>query len=61
MAEREFRNTRGDLQFKATYNEEIDRAKSARNSQFNDTNPMIEKEGFLGVDDIDRMRRRKIK
>lgn len=44
-----------------TYDECIDRAKSARNTQRNDTNPMIEKEGFLGVDDLDRMRRRKIR
>lgn len=43
------------------YNECIDRAKSARNSQLNDSNPMMEKEGFLGVDDLDRMRRRKIR
>lgn len=38
----------------------IDDAKNARNSQRRDTDPMIEKEGFLGVDDLDRMRRRKI-
>jgi len=43
------------------YNEELDKAKIARNNQKNDTNPMIEKEGFLGIDDIDRLRRRKIK
>ena len=43
------------------YNEEIDRAKIARNNQLKDTDPMVEKEGFLGVDDLDRMRRRKIK
>lgn len=46
---------------RAGYNEEIDRARTARNSQRNDTNPMIEKEGFLGVDDLDRLRRRKIR
>jgi hypothetical protein len=40
------------------YNEEIDECKKARNTQRNDTNPMIQKEGFLGVDDIDRLRRR---
>lgn len=44
-----------------TYDENIDRAKSARNSQRNDTNPMIEKEGFLGMDDLDKMRRRKVR
>lgn len=44
-----------------SYDDCIDRAKSARNNQLNDTNPMIEKEGFLGMDDIDKMRRRKIR
>lgn len=42
------------------YNECIDRAMNARDSQHKDTDPMVEKEGFLGVDDIDRMRRRNI-
>lgn len=43
------------------YNEEIDKAKMARNNQLRDTDPMIEKEGFLGVDDLDKMRRRKVR
>jgi hypothetical protein len=43
------------------YNECIDRAKAARNNQFKDTDPMVEKEGFLGVDDVDKMRRRKVR
>lgn len=43
------------------YNEEIDIAKAARNNQFKDTDPRVEKEGFLGIDDLDRMRRRKVK
>lgn len=43
------------------YNRDIDAAKVARNNQLRDTDPMIEKEGFLGVDDIDKMRRRKIR
>lgn len=43
------------------YNECIDRAKNARNSQLKDSDPMVEKEGFLGVDDLDKMRRRKIR
>ncbi len=43
------------------YNECIDKAKNARNNQFKDSDPMIEKEGFLGVDDLDKMRRRKIR
>lgn len=61
MAEREFTKSDRNSSGKLNYNQEIDRAKIARISQFNDTNPMVEKEGFLGVDDIDRMRRRKIK
>ncbi len=43
------------------YNECIDIAKRARDNQLKDSDPMVEKEGFLGVDDIDRMRRRKIR
>lgn len=43
------------------YNRDMDSAKMARNNQLKDTNPMVEKEGFLGVDDLDKMRRRKIK
>lgn len=43
-----------------SYDQEIDAAKAARNHQWRDTDPRIEKEGFLGVDDLDRMRRRKI-
>ena len=43
------------------YNEDIERAKAARNNQLKDSDPMIEKEGFLGVDDLDKMRRRKIR
>jgi hypothetical protein len=43
------------------YNECIDRAKSARNNQLKDSDPMVEKEGFLAVDDLDKMRRRKIR
>lgn len=43
------------------YNECIDRAKSARNSQLKDTDPMVEMDGYLGVDDLDKMRRRKIR
>jgi len=43
------------------YNRDINRAKMARDSQKNDTNPMFEKEGFLGMDDLDKIRRRKLK
>lgn len=42
------------------YDDDINKARDARNNQRRDTDPMIEKEGFLGVDDIDRLRRRKI-
>lgn len=43
------------------YDSDIDAAKRARNNQLKDTDPRIEKEGFLGVDDLDRLRRRHIK
>ena len=43
------------------YNTEIDIAKNSNNNQLKDTDPMIQKEGFLGMDDIDKMRRRKIR
>lgn len=52
---------RDDKKVKGNYDQDIDRAKRARNTQREDTNPMIEKEGFLGVDDLDKMRRRKIR
>ena len=42
------------------YNRDIDRAMSARNNQLKDTDPMVEKEGFLAVDDLDKLRRRKL-
>lgn len=42
------------------YDHDLSKASKARNNQRRDTDPMIEKEGFLGVDDIDRMRRRNI-
>lgn len=45
----------------STYDECIDESKRARNTQRNDTNPYIEKEGYLGVDDLDKMRRRRIR
>ncbi len=43
------------------YDRDIDSAKRARNNQLKDTDPMVEKEGFLGVDDLDKMRRRKVR
>jgi hypothetical protein len=63
VKERTFSKDKGtdrENMVKTNYNDDINKAKSARNSQFEDTNPRIEKEGFLGMDDIDRMRRRKI-
>lgn len=54
------RNTDRDNKVKTNYDNDIDRAETARPNQRKDTDPMIEKEGFLGVDDLDKMRRRKI-
>lgn len=42
------------------YNRDIEAAKIARNNQLRDTDPTVEKEGFLGVDDLDRIRRKKL-
>lgn len=42
------------------YNKEIAAAMSARNNTLKDTDPMIEKEGFLAVDNLDKLRRRKL-
>jgi hypothetical protein len=33
---------------------------SARNNTLKDTDPMVEKEGFLAVDNLDKLRRRKL-
>lgn len=41
-----------------TYDECIADAEAARRTQRRDTDPMIEKEGFLGIDELDRMRRK---
>ena len=63
MAERDFRDTKKsdrDNRIRTDYDDDIKSARSARNNQRNDTNPMIEKEGFLGIDDLDRIRRRKL-
>lgn len=50
-----------DRTSKTNYNQEIDSAKNARNNQLKDTDPMVEKEGFLGVDNVEKMRRRNIR
>jgi hypothetical protein len=54
-------NDGADRKIRVGYNEQIDRAKNARDSQLSDSDPMIEKDGFLGVDNLDKMRRRKIR
>lgn len=60
--ERTFEGESGDRGKRVTtnYDDDINAASRARNNQRRDTDPMIEKEGYLGVDDVDRLRRRKI-
>jgi hypothetical protein len=63
MAERDFRDTKKpdrNNKIHTDYDDDIMAAGAARNNQRNDTNPMIEKEGFLGVDDLDRIRRKNL-
>jgi hypothetical protein len=45
---------------KTNYNNDINRAERARNNQKRDTMPGTQEEGYLGMDDIDKLRRRKI-
>lgn len=54
------RKTDRDNKVKTEYNNDIDVAERSRNNQRLDTSPKLEKEGFLGIDDLDRLRRRKI-
>jgi hypothetical protein len=54
------RMTDRDNKVTTNYDNDVNRAETARNNQRRDTDPKIEKEGFLGVDDLDRLRRRKI-
>jgi len=61
MANKDVRSRKEEKTTRSGYNEEIEKAKIARNNQFKDTDPRIEKEGFLGIDDLDRLRRRGIK
>lgn len=61
MANRKYRDESLRRTPEYGYNECIDRAKRARNNQLKDSDPMVEKEGFLAVDDLDKMRRRKIR
>lgn len=46
---------------KTNYNQDINKAKNSKKNQRSESNPMIEKEGFLGMDDLDKIRRRSIK
>lgn len=55
------KDTDRDNLIHTNYDDDIEKAKRARNNQFHDSDPMIEKEGFLGMDDLDKMRRRKIR
>jgi hypothetical protein len=50
-----------DRRIKIGYNAEIDSAKAARDNTLKDSDPMVEKEGFLGIDNLDKMRRRKVR
>lgn len=61
MSDRKFTRNDRDTPLSSGYDEDIERAKRARNTNREDTNPMVEKEGFLGMDDLDKMRRRKIR
>jgi len=60
MRDKERRMTDRDNRVKTDYDDDINKAERARNMQRRDSDPMIQKEGFLGVDDLDRLRRRKI-
>jgi hypothetical protein len=42
------------------YNRDVVAGENARDNQRLDTSPYLQKEGYLGVDDLDRLRRRKI-
>ena len=44
-----------------SYNKEINAARDARDNQILDTDPRVQKEGYLGVDNLDKMRRNKLK
>jgi hypothetical protein len=55
------RRTDRDTEHYSGYDEEIDKAKKARNRQRKDSDPMVVNEGFLGVDDLDKLRRRKVR
>jgi len=54
------RHTDRENKIRTNYDNDIDVAERSRNNQYLDTSPKLEKEGFLGMDDLDRLRRRKI-
>jgi hypothetical protein len=45
---------------RTNYNSDINTAERSSNNQLRDTIPGQQIEGYLGIDDIDRLRRRKI-
>lgn len=51
---------KGDTKPKTNYDKDIDESEKSRHNQKNDTNPMRQKDGCMFMDDIDRLRRRKI-
>lgn len=51
----------GDMMYKTDYTGDIRSAERARNNQKEDCNPSVEMEGYLGVDDLDKLRRLKLK
>lgn len=55
------RKTDRNNKIKTNYDDDLVYAERARNTQYTDSDPRVEKEGFLGMDDLDRMRRRHIK
>lgn len=60
MTFKDDKNTDRNNRIQTNYDDDVVKAQHARNTQRRDTDPMLEKEGFLGMDDIDRLRRRKI-
>lgn len=60
MAFRDEKNVDRNNLVETDYDDDCDKAAKARNTQREDTDPCIEKEGFLGMDDLDRLRRRHI-
>ena len=55
------KENKSSASMKTNYNEDINKARAEKNNQRGESNPFIEKEGFLGMDDLDKIRRRSIK